>query len=217
MASCRQSHIEVWIELPTCKASVHSYGAYFLMSTLQLNTTIDILLGIDHNSMSSPEDLAAKPNDMSTIAPSGRAVMFKKMLAIIQRIGITCLSVFVSISIPEFSSMMAFLGSFSAFILAIVGPVAAKVIIDRRCGLFDASVMLAGAVMAIWGTRCCVCVCFMIVTKSHVSAPSTNLLLVTYILEAVAYYGRFPFQLAISLGLSVLLYILSNILYLDSG
>lgn len=118
----------------------------------KLNTTIDILLGTDHSSMSSPEELAAKPNDMSTISPHGRALLLKKAVAVVQRIGLTCLSVFVSISIPEFSSMMAFLGSFSAFMLAIVGPVAAKVAVERRCSAFDALVMFSGVVMAVWGT-----------------------------------------------------------------
>lgn len=48
--------------------------------------------------------------------------------------------------------MMAFLGSFSAFLLSVVGPVLAKVMINGRCGRFDALIIVTGLVMAVWGT-----------------------------------------------------------------
>jgi vesicular inhibitory amino acid transporter len=54
--------------------------------------------------------------------------------------------------IPDFSSTMAFLGSFSAFMISIVGPVLAKVMIDKRCGHFDGLIIVVGTIMAIWGT-----------------------------------------------------------------
>jgi vesicular inhibitory amino acid transporter len=54
--------------------------------------------------------------------------------------------------IPEFSLMMAFVGSFSAFMISIVGPVVAKVMIDKRCGRFDAIIIVVGTIMAVWGT-----------------------------------------------------------------
>jgi vesicular inhibitory amino acid transporter len=54
--------------------------------------------------------------------------------------------------VPEFSSIMAFIGSFSAFMLSIVGPVMAKVTIDGRCSLFDGIIIVMGVIMAIWGT-----------------------------------------------------------------
>jgi vesicular inhibitory amino acid transporter len=47
---------------------------------------------------------------------------------------------------------MAFLGSFSAFCISVVIPVAAKVKIENRCGLFDGAILFAGTAMAIWGT-----------------------------------------------------------------
>lgn len=79
-------------------------------------------------------------------------ISFRKIFANMQRILVTCASVVVSIYIPEFSVMMAFLGSFSAFCLSIVGPIAAKVKIEGKCGIFDAAVMFMGSVMAVWGT-----------------------------------------------------------------
>lgn len=118
----------------------------------QLNTTLEILLGLDTTPISSPEELAAKPDGLSSISPQGSHVRLKKALAIIQRIVVTVLSVSVSIAIPEFSSMMAFLGSFTAFMLSIVGPVLAKIMIDGRCGFFDGSLVALGIGMAVWGT-----------------------------------------------------------------
>lgn len=47
---------------------------------------------------------------------------------------------------------MAFLGSFSAFVLCVIGPIAAKVAIEGRCGFFDGFVMVLAIVMAVWGT-----------------------------------------------------------------
>lgn len=69
-----------------------------------------------------------------------------------QRVAVTLLSVGVSILIPEFSSMMAFLGSFSAFLLCIIGPITAKVAIAGKCGVFDGLIVVIAIVMAVWGT-----------------------------------------------------------------
>ena len=123
-----------------------------MLKTLQqLNATIEILLGLDAP-LTSPEDLAAKPDGLS-VAPKGSQFgRWKRFLAVIQRIVVTTLSIAVSIMIPEFSSMMAFVGSFSAFMISIVGPVVAKVVIDRKCGCLDAFIIIVGTIMAVWGT-----------------------------------------------------------------
>jgi len=123
----------------------------FALNTQPLNATMEVLLGIDHP-ISAPEDLAAKP-DVLSVAPKGAHFgRWKRILGVIQLIVLTSMAVMVSISIPEFSSMMAFLGSFSAFLLSIVGPVLAKVMIDGRCGRFDALLIVVGLTMAVWGT-----------------------------------------------------------------
>jgi vesicular inhibitory amino acid transporter len=70
----------------------------------------------------------------------------------VQRIFLTGTIVVVSIVIPDFSSMMAILGSFSAFMLAIVGPIIAKIMIGRSCTIFDGVAISMGIVMAVWGT-----------------------------------------------------------------
>lgn len=64
----------------------------------------------------------------------------------------TCLTVAVSILVPDFSSMMAFLGSFSAFMLCVIGPLSAKGALNGRLGWGDTALLLMGIVMAIWGT-----------------------------------------------------------------
>jgi len=117
---------------------------------MQLNTTIEILLGIDMN-FSSPEELADKPDGLSVAAPGSR-FGWKRVMRIVQRVSLTLLVVYVSISVPEFSALMAFLGSFSAFMLSIVGPVTAKVMIEGRGSLYDWMIIVIGVVMAIWGT-----------------------------------------------------------------
>ncbi|PPQ89588.1 hypothetical protein CVT25_012333 [Psilocybe cyanescens] len=122
----------------------------FALNTQPLNTTVEILLGID-TPISSPEDLVDKPDGLSG-APGSSGFGWKRSLAILQRIFLTTLAVAVSVAVPEFSSMMAFLGSFSAFMLSIVGPVMAKVVIGGKCGLFDGIIITTGVTMAIWGT-----------------------------------------------------------------
>ncbi|KAJ7662895.1 transmembrane amino acid transporter protein-domain-containing protein [Mycena rosella] len=119
----------------------------FALTTQPLNTAIQILLGIDRP-LSSPEELATKLS-----APQhGSRITLKAALGVLQRITVTLLSVTVSILVPEFSAAMAFLGSFSAFVLCVIGPIAAKVAINGRCGVFDGFVMALAVVMGVWGT-----------------------------------------------------------------
>ncbi|KAJ7886674.1 transmembrane amino acid transporter protein-domain-containing protein [Mycena leptocephala] len=119
----------------------------FALTTQPLNTAIQILIGID-SPIGAPEELAAK------LAEPHRGSRFsiKGALGVLQRVIVTLLSVAVSILVPEFSAAMAFLGSFSAFVLCVIGPIAAKVAIERRCGVFDGFVMVLAVVMAVWGT-----------------------------------------------------------------
>lgn len=118
----------------------------FALNTRPLMSTLEILMGLD-----LPEQTIKKESGASTEGKNNRATIIK-IFATLQRITVTCAAVVVSIYIPEFSVMMAFLGSFSAFCISVVGPIAAKVKIEGKCGLFDAAIMFVGAVMAIWGT-----------------------------------------------------------------
>jgi solute carrier family 32 (vesicular inhibitory amino acid transporter) len=71
---------------------------------------------------------------------------------ILLRIFLTMSAVAVSMVFPQFSAVMAFMGSFSAFLINVVGPVAAKVVMQGRCGILDGTVIVTGVVMTIWGT-----------------------------------------------------------------
>jgi len=123
----------------------------FALNTQPLNATLEILLGLD-TPISNPERVAKKPGIIGASERRGGRAVIKQCLSILQRLVVTCASVAVSIYIPEFSIMMAFLGSFSAFCISIVGPVAAKVKLEGKCGVLDGTIMFVGIVMAIWGT-----------------------------------------------------------------
>ena len=64
----------------------------------------------------------------------------------------TFMAVAVSIAIPEFSSMMGILGSLFAFLMCVIGPISAKIAIDKKCTKWDALILLVGVTMASWGT-----------------------------------------------------------------
>ncbi|KJA26174.1 hypothetical protein HYPSUDRAFT_133333 [Hypholoma sublateritium FD-334 SS-4] len=122
----------------------------FALNAQPLNSMIEILLGTD-TPFASPEDLADKPDGLS-VAAIGSSFGWKRAIGIAQRVLLTGAAVTVSIFVPEFSAVMAILGSFSAFMLSIVGPVVANVAIEGVCGPFDAVIIAAGIVMAAWGT-----------------------------------------------------------------
>ncbi|THU94817.1 hypothetical protein K435DRAFT_667480 [Dendrothele bispora CBS 962.96] len=116
----------------------------FALTTQPLNAVLEVLVGIEAG-VASPEDMAIK---MSTPRPWS----MKVVLGYAQRIIVTLASVGVSIAVPEFDAMMAFLGSFSAFMICIIGPIAAKVALERKCGILDGFILIVGVVMAVWGT-----------------------------------------------------------------
>lgn len=111
------------------------------------------MLGIDTGTQ-SPDDhgVSAKANPDAAASSSNRHLGLKRFFMTIERAVFTIVSVTVSILVPEFSSMMAFLGSFSAFLLCVIGPVSAKVALTRYCSLWDGTLLVLAAVMATWGT-----------------------------------------------------------------
>lgn len=84
--------------------------------------------------------------------PSSRYYILRCVLTAVERVGLTLLSVGVSILVPGFSSIMALLGSLSAFMLCIIGPILARVVLTGRCGTFDSVVLGIASIMAVWGT-----------------------------------------------------------------
>ena len=109
-------------------------------------------MGIDTGA-SSPDDHGASPSKPTTGQDNERSVYLKRVLTAIERAIFSMVAVAVSILVPEFSSMMAFLGSFSAFMLCVIGPVSAKVALDNwKIGAFDVMLLTVGLIMAVWGT-----------------------------------------------------------------
>lgn len=77
---------------------------------------------------------------------------FKRFGVIIQRVLMALLTVSVSIAIPEFSAMMGILGSLFSFLICVIGPISAKIAIEKKCTKFDGSILVIGIAMASWGT-----------------------------------------------------------------
>lgn len=101
----------------------------------------------------SPEDHPAKPTTLSIQKGSPEPhLTLKRILTVAERVVLTLLSVAVSILVPEFSSVMAFLGSFSAFMLCVIGPVSAKSALAGRWSVWDVLLLVVAVIMAVWGT-----------------------------------------------------------------
>jgi solute carrier family 32 (vesicular inhibitory amino acid transporter) len=120
----------------------------------QLNITLEIILGIETDSQIPDDHSVSTKANTPNAAPSSpdRRLALKRFFTTIERTIFTIVSVAISILVPEFSSMMAFLGSFSAFLLCVIGPVSAKVALNRHCSLWDAMLLLVAVFMAVWGT-----------------------------------------------------------------
>ncbi|KAJ7743316.1 transmembrane amino acid transporter protein-domain-containing protein [Mycena metata] len=110
----------------------------FGLITQPLNTTLQILLGIERPS-GAPEDVRV------------RGTSVKSVLGV-QRVVVALLSIAASILAPQFRATVAFVGSFFALLLGIVEPIAAKIALERRCGVFDGFVIVLAVGMVIWGT-----------------------------------------------------------------
>ncbi|KAI8995550.1 transmembrane amino acid transporter protein-domain-containing protein, partial [Trametes punicea] len=147
----------------------------FALSARPLNVTLEVLLGIDtsgvspseHGSSSSSGSAHGAPLPSSLLRKSPRVI--KTVFIALERAALTALAVGVSIAVPEFASVMAVLGSTFSFALCVVGPLAAKLALGgefgpalgfgrdgwvRRCGVWDAALLVGSVVMAVWGTVC---------------------------------------------------------------
>ncbi|KAH7924856.1 hypothetical protein BV22DRAFT_1012389 [Leucogyrophana mollusca] len=119
----------------------------FALSTRPLNVILELMLGLEARSPAAEQGKMGVKDVALT-----RQQTLKRGLIAVERAVLPLLSVAVSILVPEFSSLMAFLGSFSAFVICVIGPISAKVALSGRCSLFDASMLLIASVMAVWGT-----------------------------------------------------------------
>ncbi|KAJ7919137.1 transmembrane amino acid transporter protein-domain-containing protein [Mycena leptocephala] len=123
------NHLALWM-------LVLSPLSKFALTTQPLTATLEILLRIDEPR--SNEEI----NKMS--GPQASRENVKRALRIVQRICVTLLSVLIEI--------LAFLGCSSAFMLCVIGPLAANASILGRCGVVDGSIMVLALIMAVWGT-----------------------------------------------------------------
>jgi len=99
----------------------------------QLNTTFESFLGIDSSEHGQ--------------TPLQR-LLLKRFLS---RALSSAASIAVSIAIPEFSTVMAFLGSFSAFTICIIGPISAHMKLNGA-RWWDTGILIIACIMALWGT-----------------------------------------------------------------
>lgn len=121
-----------------------------------MNLTIESLLNIDTSSYAAEDhgiDAKQDPSDnYHSTSQSRTAFILKRVLTSTERMSTAILSVAVSILVPEFSSMMAFLGSCTSFLLCVIGPISAKIALGERASWFDIGILLLAVVMATWGT-----------------------------------------------------------------
>ncbi|KAI0793422.1 transmembrane amino acid transporter protein-domain-containing protein [Abortiporus biennis] len=130
----------------------------YALATRPLNITLELLLGIDpsahaidsHDEIPKPSEEDV-PHEFTGLHPQ-RSVAVTRVLKAIERSAFVVISVITSILVPEFSSMMAFLGSFSSFLLCVIGPVSAKIALTGRASWLDLVILITGIIMAVWGT-----------------------------------------------------------------
>ncbi|KAG2077126.1 hypothetical protein BDR04DRAFT_1089441 [Suillus decipiens] len=115
----------------------------FPLNTRPINVILEIMLGIDNHS-------GIKPHLDAELSTARR--LLNRVFFIVERISVPALSILVSILVPEFSSLMAFIGAFSAFMLCVIGPISAKISLEGRYSLTDVLLLVMAVVMATWGT-----------------------------------------------------------------
>ncbi|KIY72765.1 hypothetical protein CYLTODRAFT_343436 [Cylindrobasidium torrendii FP15055 ss-10] len=117
----------------------------FALATQPLNATISIFLGIDE--LPQTHDEIAK-----RLTQHGKLFSRKRFFTSLQKIVMVLLAVGVSIGVPDFGALMAFMGSFAAFLICVIGPIGAHVSINRKCTVLDGTAFVIAVVMAVWGT-----------------------------------------------------------------
>jgi len=126
----------------------------FALATRPVHITIEIWLGLEpnapHVAIEDPTKMAKSHHSYE--ADTNRQQKLKRALVVLERVLFTCLSVVVSILVPDFGVAMGFLGSFSAFLICVIGPVAAHIALKGKCGWVDGVILLIAIAMAVWGT-----------------------------------------------------------------
>ncbi|KAL5534419.1 hypothetical protein ACEPAG_881 [Sanghuangporus baumii] len=121
----------------------------FALSTRPVVITLEIMLGLEPNPQ--PQMHVSEVSGR-TSTQAKQSKFAKRLLLFLERTAFTCLAVAVSIFFPDFSSVMAIVGAFWAFLLCVIGPVSAKIVLERKCGWKDGALLFIAIVMALWGT-----------------------------------------------------------------
>lgn len=121
----------------------------FALSTRPLNLALESLCGLDTYTLN--DDLEADKNSLMARALNLNRSL-RRVLMICGRIGVVGLAVAVSILVPDFGTIMAILGSFSVFVLCVIGPIVAKISLEGKATIVDVVILTSSTLMALWGT-----------------------------------------------------------------
>jgi len=118
----------------------------FALSTRPLNIILESMLNLEITSspISIEDGKVPSPEDGRTLA--------KQFFVAVERIMVPVMSILVSILIPQFGSLMAFVGAFASFVICVIGPISAKIAMAGRCQWYDAVLLGVSILMAVWGT-----------------------------------------------------------------
>jgi len=120
----------------------------FPLTMRPLNIALESLLGLDCYTTDDSE--IDRKLSAALACKFNRSL--KRILIACERVALACLAVAISILVPNFGSIMAVLGSFTVFILCVIGPIAAKTTLQRKVTTVDATILMVSTAMAIWGT-----------------------------------------------------------------
>ncbi|KAG8986496.1 hypothetical protein FRB94_014061 [Tulasnella sp. JGI-2019a] len=158
--------IEIWLGIEEPLGAVPAHNQAALPSSDELDdedkghltqhnvVAIPTSEAEDGYSSSPPDDFfvlnnASTQQHQQRIAAANRR---KAVFRMFTRALLTIFVVVVAICIPDFGIMMAFLGAFSAFTLCVIGPLAAKMSLERRIGFMDLIMLIVAVIMASWAT-----------------------------------------------------------------
>lgn len=119
---------------------------------MKVNLTLEMILGIETGTRASLDDHGVKATPETEETHSTKNAALKSTFTVMERTLFTVVSVATSIMVPDFSSMMAFLGAFTSFLLCVIGPISAKMALTGECKFWDIVLLCLAVIMAAWGT-----------------------------------------------------------------
>lgn len=126
---------------------ISGHRTKFALGTRPLNLALEALCGLDTDTLNDGPEADQKSPVTRKLNRS-----LRRVLIAFERISVVCLMVTASILVPNFSTIMAILGSFSVFTLCVIGPIVAKMSLEREVIIVDVVILASSIVMALWGT-----------------------------------------------------------------